>query len=91
MFDSILNDPAVKKRKADNDHYSSQDSINEEIEVGKIFDKAESDVAIAKNINAIHSTLTHLDFYELKLRDTEMDVIKNTVNLLRSMHSVTIR
>ena len=56
MFDSILNDSAAKKRKADNDHYSSQHSINGEIEEGKIFDKAESDVAIAKNINAIIST-----------------------------------
>ena len=85
------NDPAAKERKADNDHYSSQDSINEEIEVGKIFDKAESDVAIAKNINANNSNLTHLDFYELKLRNTKVDDIKNTVNLLRPMHSVTIR
>ena len=85
MFDSILNDPASKKRKVEDDTYSSQDSITEELEEGKIVVKAESDVAITKNIKAINATLNDLNFSELKLRDTEVEIIKNTVNLLRPL------
>ena len=76
MFDSILNDPASKKRKVEDDTYSSQDSITEEVEEGKI---------VVKNIKAINATLNDLNFSELKLRDTEVEIIKNTVNLLRPL------
>ena len=76
MFDSILNDQASKKRKVEDVTYSSQDSITEEVEEGKI---------VVKNIKAINATLNDLNFSELKLRDTEVEIIKNTVNLLRPL------
>ena len=76
MFDSILNDQASKKRKVEDVTYSSQDSITEEVEEGKI---------VVKNIKAINATLNDLNFSELKLRDTQVEIIKNTVNLLRPL------
>ena len=52
MFDSILNDQASKKRKVEDVTYSSQDSITEEVEEGKI---------VVKNIKAINATLNDLN------------------------------